>query len=203
MQSRTTADPALLSPSTGHDTHRLISPARVVAVLLCLVATLGGCSSSGSDPEPARTSETVEGADTPATTASTVIDYTDHGQTGVVLTRTGDVDKLTGSPDEFMTFIAGQVRRAITEAGDRCPSAFTGVFVQAIRTEPDGVAVGGVNTCGGYGALWANAGGRWHEVFGTQEGWDCEVLRRYDVPGSFVDNICLDYDGDGKNHPYP
>lgn len=74
-----------------------------------------------------------------------------------------------------------------------------GVAVQMLRT--DGYAVGGVNDCGGCAALWATVDGRWKEIAGTQDSWDCAILRRYRVPSDLSGTTCYDYDAQNE-HAY-
>lgn len=71
--------------------------------------------------------------------------------------------------------------------------------VQTLRT--DGYAVGGVNDCGGYAAMWAVVDGQWTEIQGTQDSWECRTLERYQVPSDVAGTSCYDYKT-GKAHEY-
>jgi hypothetical protein len=72
-----------------------------------------------------------------------------------------------------------------------CSSSDVGVTVQTLRT--DGYAAGSVNECGGYRALWAVVDGRWRQIEGTQEAWDCRGLRQFRVPSDVAGTSCYDY----------
>ena len=71
--------------------------------------------------------------------------------------------------------------------------------VETLRT--DGYAVGGVNDCGGYAAMWAVVDGQWKEIQGTQDTWECRVLKRYQVPSGVAGDSCYNYKT-GKAHHY-
>jgi hypothetical protein len=135
------------------------------------------------------------GSDAPALgplTASPTATATPTGQTpqvitypgrGVEVVGEGDVGQLTGTTPEFRAFVAGQARKAATD-GAACPDASHGITVQKYSSA--GYALGGVNACGGYAALWVERDGAWQEGLGTQDAWDCDALGYLDVPGSFV-----------------
>lgn len=101
-----------------------------------------------------------------------------------------DAQKMTGAPVAFRQFIGRTAQRIADES--TCTDGYVGVTVQTLRT--DGYAVGGVNDCGGYLALWAAVDGTWKEVAGSQEMWDCAVLERYTVPSDVAGDACYDYD---------
>ena len=71
--------------------------------------------------------------------------------------------------------------------------------VKSLRT--DGYAVGAVNKCGGYVALWAIVDGDWKEIDATQDLWDCAVLAKYRVPSDIAGDTCYD-DKDQAQHSY-
>jgi hypothetical protein len=108
-----------------------------------------------------------------------------------------DAENLRGAPEAFRRFI-GRTAQQVADASD-CSDGYVGVTVQTLRT--DGYAVGGVNDCGGYAALWAAVDGRWREIAGTQEAWDCAVLERYAVPSDLAGTTCYDYDAQ-QERPY-
>jgi hypothetical protein len=98
---------------------------------------------------------------------------------------------LHGTSPSFKRFAAregARVRRL--DAGCQGNS---GVYVEAFTR---GYAIGAVGVCGGYQALWTNrvrgggAGGHWREVFGSQDGLYCPVLKRYKVPSALVGTSC-------------
>lgn len=140
--------------------------------------TLVGCS--GDEPEPS-----PDPAPEPE-----LISYDDGESSGVSVESAADADQLEGAPDDFRTFI-GDTAQELADAST-CEDGFVGVTVTRLRT--DGFAVGGVNDCGGYAALWAVVDGEWQEVEGTQEAWECAVLERYEVPSDVVGETCYDYD---------
>ena len=102
---------------------------------------------------------------------------------GVEVVTDADARKLVGTSPAFQAFVT-QLARKMNANGTDCPDAFHGVTVQKYSTA--GYAVGGVNDCGGYAALWVTRGGQWQEASGTQEVWDCDVLHYFDIPRSFA-----------------
>lgn len=42
-------------------------------------------------------------------------------------------------------------------------------------------------------ALWVVVDGHWKEAQGTQETWDCAVLKQYAVPSDVAGTTCYDY----------
>ena len=107
------------------------------------------------------------------------------------------MSKLDGAPDEFRAFVARTVTRLKSDA--TCASTYVGVIVEFLRT--DGYAVGGVDDCGSYAALWAVVDGEWTEVEGTQDSWSCQVLTRYEFPSELVGETCYDYSAQ-EERPY-
>lgn len=110
---------------------------------------------------------------------------------GIEVVEQADTAKLVGTSEEFKTFI-GRVADERAASAVSCPGAFHGVTVQ--KYSGAGYATGGVNACGGYVAVWVKGDAGWHEVMGGQEAFDCDELRYYDVPKSFVGG-CYDYRG--------
>ena len=164
--------------------------------LLALGLALGGCgdepssaptpagssqTSTPSTPDTTPPTETVTPTPTPSesVTESPLIDY---GPEGISLEQPGQVSQLEGAPEDFKAFAADEVQGAIDD-GAACPEAFHGVTVNRIQGD---LALGAVNSCGGYVALWARTDGAWKEILATQEAWQCADLEEYDVPASFV-----------------
>jgi hypothetical protein len=189
--------------STRHS--RTLPTRTFLAAAACLAAagTLAGCGSDNSSPD--------EAAETPAATPSSppssppsaspseeaqLIAYAGGESPGVEVRKPADVDRLEGAPDAFKTFIGDTVRRLV--ANSTCSDGYVGVTVEFLRT--DGYAVGGVNDCGGYAALWAVVDGQWKEIAGTQEAWECKVLERYEFPSDVVGDTCYDYDAQKERH---
>lgn len=102
---------------------------------------------------------------------------------GVEVTTASDVDKLTGTSDAFKAFIAETLAKAVQDSSS-CPDAAHGVDVE--KYDSSGFALGGVNTCGGYAALWTIQDGTWKEALGTQDEWICGDLTRFSVPDGFA-----------------
>ena len=168
--------------------------AAAVVVLAVGGATLG--TSRSREPAPATAPAPVP-TRTPVPTAPELISYDSDGSGPVEVHTAADVDELVGAPDSFKTFVARTARRLT--AGATCDGAYVGVTVRALRT--DGYAVGAVNQCGGYVALWAVVDGRWKEIEGTQDLWDCAVLARYRVPSDVAGDTCYDVDAKAQR-PY-
>jgi len=98
---------------------------------------------------------------------------------------------LHGTSPAFRRFAAREGAR-VRRADGGCQGN-SGLYVEAFTR---GYAFGGVGVCGGYVALWTNrlrgggAGGHWREVYGTQDGFYCPVLKRYEVPSGLVGTTC-------------
>lgn len=139
----------------------------------------------------------------PATPAGKLLDYRDlNNGDGAFIVTDADLEQIKDAPADFKAFVS---RKAAKAAAD-CPEAAHGITVNMVRT--DGFAVGAVNSCGGYVALWArtaNTGGnpgKWKQIIGTQDAWACAPLRKHKVPSVLVDGRCFDYSGDHKEHEY-
>lgn len=171
--------------------HLPIRTSLCTATLLAVAA----CGSGGADPaspSPATSAAASGTATEPSETAPEprLIAYAAGGSPGVEVRSTADAENLRGAPEAFRHFI-GRTAQQVADASD-CSDGYVGVTVATLRT--DGYAVGGVNDCGGYAALWATVDGRWQEVAGTQEAWDCAVLERYAVPSDVAGTTCYDDD---------
>ena len=127
-----------------------------------------------------------------------LIGYAGGESPGVTVQSRADARKLNGAPASFKRFVGDLAEKLKAETS--CDDAAVGVTVQTLRT--DGYADGAVNDCGGYRALWAIVDGRWKEIEGTQDTWDCAVLKRYTVPSDVVGDSCYAYHGDHEEHPY-
>ena len=147
-------------------------------------ATPAEAATEAVDPEPTETPEPTESA------AARLLAYAGGESPGAEIRSQADADKLEGAPAAFKQFIGRTAERLAD--GSTCEDGYVGVTVEFLRT--DGYAVGGVNECGGYRALWAVVDGSWKEVAGSQEMWDCAVLQRYTVPSEIAGSRCYDYD---------
>lgn len=151
-------------------------------------------SSTDTSPSPS-TSPTNS-----ATPAGKLLDYRDlNNGDGAFIVTDADLEQIKDAPADFKAFVS---RKAAKAAAD-CPEAAHGITVNMVRT--DGFAVGAVNSCGGYVALWARTattGNKWKQIIGTQDAWACAPLRKHKVPSVLVDGRCFDYSGDRKEHEY-
>ncbi|WP_243059373.1 hypothetical protein [Nocardioides sp. SR21] len=117
-----------------------------------------------------------------------LIAYAGGESPGVQVQERADAKNLRGAPKAFKRFIGKKAQRLTDHS--TCTDGYVGVTVEFLRT--DGYAVGDVNDCGGYVALWAVADGRWKEIAGTQDFWSCGVLKRHVVPSSIAGDRCYD-----------
>ena len=170
--------------------------AAAVVVLAVGGATLGTSRDRDRDPGPATVPAPVP-TRVPVPTEPALISYESDGSGPVEVRTAADADQLVGAPDSFKRFVVRTARRLA--AGATCEGAYVGVTVRSLRT--DGYAVGAVNECGGYVALWAVVDGRWKEIEGTQDLWDCAVLARYQVPSDIAGDNCYDAGARGQR-PY-
>lgn len=195
---------------------------------IALVALVTGCSSDDTAPGDANppavtpttdspsTSPTPTPTSTPTPTESgsatsptptttptatpKLLDFSSlNNNSGAFVTGPKDIGQIAKAPADFQAFVLKLAAKA-NKFGKQCPDAAHGVGIDMVRT--DGFAVGGINDCGGYRALWAKVDGRWKEIIGTQDEWDCGPLRKYQVPSVLVGGRCYDYEGDQKEHKY-
>jgi hypothetical protein len=141
--------------------------------------------SGGPTPALPTASPSASGSATPPQ----VITYPGSG---VTVVTAADSEKLTGTSDDFRTFVGGLAQKAAAD-GASCPGAFHGVTVHKYSSA--GYAIGGFNACGGYAALWTRYHGTWGEGQATQDVWDCDALAFLQVPASFAGD-CADEAGD-------
>jgi hypothetical protein len=125
-----------------------------------------------------------------------LIVYAGGESPGVEVQKRSDAKRLRGAPHAFTRFIGKKAQRLTDRS--TCSGGYVGVTVERVRT--DGFGLGGVNDCGGYEALWAVVDGHWKEIAGTQELWDCAVLKRHVVPSSIAGHRCYDYDAQRVRH---
>jgi hypothetical protein len=163
------------------------TPARL---LLCAatVLVLGACSEDGAD----RTSDTPSASSPdptqdPTSAPPQLVPYASGESVGAEVRTTADANNLTGAPDSFKTFIGRTAEQLTT--GAACEGD-VGVTVKTLRT--DGYAVGAVNECDDYIALWAVVDGAWKEIDATLDLWDCAVLTEHRVPSDIAGDTCYD-----------
>lgn len=199
---------------------RHATAALTLRLSLCVATTLalGACGHTGADraapgdappaATPSSAAPSTDGtlAPAPSTTAPThpsgtrpprLIAYAGGESPGVTVSSRADARNLIGAPAAFRAFVADTAERIHERS--TCTDGAVGVTVETLRT--DGYAVGGVNDCGGYAALWAVVDGHWQEIAGTQDSWDCDVLERHRVPSEVVGTSCYDDVGQ-QQHRY-
>jgi len=163
-------------------------------VTIVSALALGGCASpdpvasptaldSTTPAAPSPTPSEVESSEpTESTEPPAPVPTLDYGMDGVEIVEPGDVALLEGAPDDFKAFAARLARQTATDA-EQCPGAFHGLTVSRLIGD---FAVGSVNACGGYSAIWSRIDGRWAELLGTQEAWSCADLTADGVPEGLV-----------------
>lgn len=157
-------------------------PARL---LICAVLAL-----------PLGASGTASAAPAAPTAKPRLIVYAGGESPGAEVQSWEDRKHLHGAPRSFKRFIGHRAERLADHS--TCDGGYVGVTVARLRT--DGYAVGGVNDCGGYAALWAKVNRHWKQIQGTQEIWSCGVLRRHQVPSSVAGTTCYDYRHQRERH---
>lgn len=175
-----------------------------IALAASVVAIAGAVTPiallSGKDSGQPPITHTPSPTPTPSTTPTVTTTPTDitYPGNGIEVVTAADAAKLTGTSQEFRDFIATQAEKAATE-GTSCPSAFHAVTVK--KYSAAGYALGAVNACGGYIALWVlgdpsqnSAAPQWEEGMGSQDEWDCDTLGYLGVPTSFAGD-CIDEAG--------
>ncbi len=125
-----------------------------------------------------------------------LIVYAGGESPGVQVQSWADRKELRGAPRSFKRFIGHKAQRLAHHSS--CTHAYVGVTVERLRT--DGYAVGGINECGGYAAMWAEVHGHWKEIQGTQDTWSCGVLKRHRVPSSIAGTSCYSYQNQKTRH---
>jgi hypothetical protein len=136
----------------------------------------------------------------PSTRPASVVTHYAHSDQHAIYNRATARAYLPGARRDFKAFAAhaGHLNRrwVITRHLDDCRES-SGLHVAAIAYAGRlGYAIGDVSACGGYEALWTNVnrGGtrvtHWREVFGSQDGWYCPVLKRFRVPSALVGDSC-------------
>ncbi|MET3963537.1 hypothetical protein ABIE44_003471 [Marmoricola sp. OAE513] len=169
----------------------LLTALAAAAVFAVVVPTalVASRDNGGSSVDPVGTPGPTATSGTPS--APPVPEVITYPGTGVEISAPDQVHLLTGTSTTFKAFIAEVARRA-NQDGAACPAASHGVTVQKYSSA--GYAIGGVNSCGGYAALWVDRDGSWQEGMGTQDAWNCDTLSYLKVPKSFAGE-CFDEAG--------
>jgi hypothetical protein len=163
------------------------------AGLLVLAATtLGACGQQAGSPQP---SASAPGSPSPS---GKVIVYTSDWGSGeraahgtVDVSKPSQLAKLKGAPTDFIDFVGRELTNGVDPQGE------CGTTVSVDGIDPaTGVALGGVNGCGGADVLWIRRNGHWMEAAGSQMGgWECAVLEKFRVPKAIAPPTCLVYTG--------
>ena len=161
----------------------------LLGVAAALVLT--GCAGPGTDvaTDPAGTASTAAGR---SGAEPELMSYPDRDASGTEVRSMADARDLAGAPDSFKEFIGATAERLVADS--TCEDGYVGVTVKALRT--DGYAVGAVNDCGGYVALWALVDGDWKQIDDTQDLWDCTALTKHRVPSDIAGDSCYDRDAE-------
>jgi hypothetical protein len=127
--------------------------------------------------------------------APRLVNYaTTPNSTGVEISSASDIDKLDGASDSFKDFIKGKINKN-SNSPSPCGNAY-GIFVKKIYK--DEFALGGEGQCGGAEKLWAKISDEWQEIGATQQGFDCSLLEKYNVPSAIIEN-CIKNGQEIKN----
>lgn len=167
-------------------------------------ATSGGSpsasGSTGSPTSPATptTPQVTSATSTASVAAGTLIPYPN----GVDILTAADTAKLTGAPEDFKGFLAGQLDSVLREAGNptACRS-YVQIGVQAVHT--GGYASGHVAvlnrspdvTCISSGNLviWVRKDGAWRQLASTGDvALGCAVLEEAGAPSAVAGPQCYD-----------
>ena len=166
----------------------------IVALPVALAVSLVGCGNPDPVASPSVVDSTTPAAPSPtpsdvessepseSTEPPAPVPTLDYGMDGVEIVEPGDVALLEGAPDDFKAFVARQARQTAKDA-EQCPGAFHGLTVSRLIGD---YAVGSVNACGGYSAIWSKGEAGWAELLGTQEAWSCADLAADGVPDGLV-----------------
>jgi len=128
-----------------------------------------------------------------------LLDYSDTGDAGeVFIDDPDDLSAIADAPQDFQDFAQTVVRELIEQNQSSCPDGAIGMGVSRI-VPTAGFAVGGINACGGYVAIWKRESTGWKEIIGTQDAFSCDELHDNGVPVSlFSDPSCVTEDSGGR-----
>jgi len=159
----------------------------VVGVAGCGSSSSSSTTSAGSTPSPSASSDASPSASAPSVQ---ILDFRSGADgEGIFIEQPSQVSQLEGTTAAFQAFIADGVQKLLDDG--QCPDAAKGYGVDKYAT--NGYAIGGVNECGGYAAIWGVRNGQWQELMGTQDAYDCSELHRARVPvGLLADGKCYD-----------
>lgn len=110
------------------------------------------------------------------------------------------------SPD-FRAFISDRLH-ALWVSGGSIPGCQGSALISLTAYRADGFASAsnegmfGDGNCarGGNNALYAQIGGAWREIAGTQSGYACTVLKQYRVPVDIAGSTCSGPGGNPKHY---
>jgi hypothetical protein len=109
-----------------------------------------------------------------------------HPGIGVYVQHQSDTTLLTGTSQAFRDFIGSmaQANTDINTAKKLCEASGVGITVDTYAT--DSYALGAVNDCGGYVAIWGDIGYGWQELLNSQQEFNCQELHDTGVPVGLV-----------------
>jgi hypothetical protein len=190
------------------------------AAAVVLAAGLAGCGVLSPPPSPIPTplDRTVD-VD-PAKTPRGVISYISRRgspvyggsvEDPVELRTSQDLRKLRGAPDDFKSFMAGQLVARAVEVDARLAALHRTVLTEGcdFKVEirvwgiADQVATGRERACAfeSNDVIWAKQNGTWRRASRMQGGWDCSELEHYRVPADITAAVCW-YGDRGKTRAY-
>lgn len=126
---------------------------------------------------------------------------------GVSVTIKNVQTALKDTSPKFRTFIVRQLHD-LWKSGGSIPGCEGSALISLTAYRSDGFAkasdegVFGSGTCarGGHNALYAQVGGSWQEIIGTQSGYACDDLKKYKVPAAVAGSSCLDKTGTPRSY---
>ena len=105
-----------------------------------------------------------------------------HQGQGIYVQKAADTALLKGTSVDFRNFIGSTA--AALDPKHLCKNGAVGITVDGYAT--DTYAIGAVNDCGGYVAIWGNLGYGWQELIGSQAEFICQQLHDDGVPVGLV-----------------
>ena len=116
---------------------------------------------------------------------------------GVSVTTRNVESALKDTSPVFRAFITDKLH-TLWVSGGSVPGCEGAALISLTAYRADGFASAsnegmfGNDTCarGGNNALYAQVGGTWREIAGTQSGYACTVLRKYHVPVDIAGSTC-------------
>jgi hypothetical protein len=127
---------------------------------------------------------------TPPTTTGPVKILTFHSAAhpgaGVYIQSQSGTTLIPGTSQAFRDFIGtmAQTNTDLNTAKKLCEASGVGITVDSYAT--NSYALGAVNDCGGYVAIWGDIGYGWQELMSSQQEFNCQQLHDNGVPVGLV-----------------